>query len=186
MSIDFDEDKCRTDIYEQGEFVVALDIPKVQANILCAALTNANDSYDFDWQYSGGRVCVRQLKRIPQGETMLPKSSVNTLVDFAFDKLGDASITTNYFRTHDDKPLVLMFFTQKENEPRQYHAVWTEDGRTHGHIALGVCGERDKFIRNCYERDSITVVPSAAYRSLTQEDHVNARDRAIEILKAWE
>ena len=60
---DFDNDKCRTDIFEIGEFVVALDIPKIQANALCVALTAKSDSYDFDWQYTGGRVCVRQLKR---------------------------------------------------------------------------------------------------------------------------
>lgn len=63
MSDDFDNDKCRTDIFELGEFVVALDIPKIQANALCIALTAKSDSYDFDWQYTGGIVCVRQLKR---------------------------------------------------------------------------------------------------------------------------
>ncbi len=62
-SVDFDNDKCRADIFEMGEFVVALDIPKIQANALCIALTAKSDSYDFDWQYTGGRVCIRQLKR---------------------------------------------------------------------------------------------------------------------------
>lgn len=61
--VDFDYDKCRDDIFEQGEFVVALDIPKIQANALCVALTSKSETYDFDWQYTGGRVCIRQLKR---------------------------------------------------------------------------------------------------------------------------
>ncbi len=61
--IKFNPDECRADIYQQGELVVALDIPKEQANALCKALTVKSEMYDFDWQYSGGRVCIRQLKR---------------------------------------------------------------------------------------------------------------------------
>ena len=68
MSNDFDNDKCRTDIFDNGEFVVALDIPKIQANALCRELTSKSEDYDFDWQYTGGRVCIRQLKRKDKGE----------------------------------------------------------------------------------------------------------------------
>lgn len=193
MSTEFDVDTCRTDIFEQGEFVVALDIPKVQANALCVALTEKNDSYDFDWQYTGGRVCVRQLKRKPEVKVAVaakkdlpPKSVVNNLVDFAFSKMHEPNITTNFFRTFEDHPLVLLFYTQEGNEPRMYHAFWTEDGNSHGHVALGDAEARDRFVRNCYERDAVTTVPSNAYNSLTDLDHFDARDKAIEMLKVWE
>lgn len=117
---------------------------------------------------------------------MKPTSVVNSLVDFAFSKMHEPNITTNFFRTMEDKPLVLMFYVQKENQPRVYHAFWTEDGNSHGHVVLGGAEARDRFVRNSYERDSVTVVPSEAYSSLTGADHLDARDRAIAILKAWE
>lgn len=131
-------------------------------------------------------VATSALASSNRSKTMKPTSVVNSLVDFAFSKMHEPSITTNFFRTMEDKPLVLIFYAQEENQPRVYHAFWTEDGNSHGHVVLGVAEARDRFVRNCYERDSVTVVPSAAYDSLTAQNHEDARYLAIQMLKEWE
>lgn len=59
-----DDNFCNEDVFRNGEFVCALGgISKEEANLLCRALTLRSEFYDFDWQYTGGRVCIRQLMR---------------------------------------------------------------------------------------------------------------------------
>lgn len=66
MNNEFDNDKCRTDIFETGELVVTLPASKRQAKEICRELTQKSDDYDFDWQYTDGQVCIRQFKRKPK------------------------------------------------------------------------------------------------------------------------
>ncbi len=113
-------------------------------------------------------------------------SLTSRFTDAVLNVLPNALVATNFFRTTDVKPLVIIYYTNHGTAPRQYHVFWTEDGNSVGHVALGDWMARDRFIKNCYFQSGVTVVPSKAYDRLTAVDHMDARDRAINMLKDWE
>lgn len=52
-----DLDQCNRDVYERGEVVGVLDIPKEEAEALCKKKSEETGDR-YDWHYSGGRVIV--------------------------------------------------------------------------------------------------------------------------------